>query len=477
MLRFFAFVAAASARTFTDDAGVTHETNLTAPTILAVTMDGLSLVHFGLSHEQLKATVGERATSGSNANGVYADGNINDHGDHANAGYDPRHFPADPNAAERAVLAHAVDLSPGCSNGNFWCVEFNYTHLDQIGWPDYIFQGAYGGEWPFNEYYNPGVTAAIEAAGVQVIQIGRADTTTGVQRGMIEMIERYEQVAEFLGVTDAAVNSAADKAQLCAAAESFKHIASQAHARGVRALGTYAPYLLPAANGTIGGWLYSPQQDMVLLMLEELGMPLLHLGEAVSTMFNADYTEGLMSASNLQSPDGVSLPVDLWLYDVRVTLDFVSEAFAAAWPHPAVTARQFAYWPSGGHIYSYVHAAEILTMVGNALAGAEALHEPTECTPTDGIQGTVHRTDGLQTGEYACYGPVEFAWCSAHSDLHASRTASDWDELAAAAGWHPPCERRRRKLAAPKRFPARGFKRKLSSAQQMARKAANKDEI
>ena len=30
---------------------------------------------------------------------------------------------------------------PGCAD------------LDQIGWPDYIFQGAYGGEWPFNEYY------------------------------------------------------------------------------------------------------------------------------------------------------------------------------------------------------------------------------------------------------------------------------------------------------------------------------------
>ena len=33
---------------------------------------------------------------------------------------------------------------------------------------------------------------------------------------------------------------------------------------------------------TVGGWLYSPYNDEVLLMLEELGMPLLHVegGEA-----------------------------------------------------------------------------------------------------------------------------------------------------------------------------------------------------
>jgi hypothetical protein len=47
-----------------------------------------------------------------------------------------------------------------------------------------------------------------------------------------------------------------------------------------------------------------------------------------------------------------------------------------------------------------------------------------------------------------------------------------WDELAAAAGWNPPCERRRRKLSAPKRFPARGFKRQLS-----AKQAPRKDEM
>ena len=67
-----------------------------------------------------------------------------------------------------------------------------------------------------------------------------------------------------------------------------------------------------------------------------------------------------MSATDLRSSGDltgvkVSYPVDFWLYDTRVTLDFKSDAFAAAWPHPAVVAQQAARWPSGGLIYSYRH--------------------------------------------------------------------------------------------------------------------------
>jgi len=129
-------LAGAAARTFVDDAGVTHTTTKSYPTIITVVADGLSLVQFGLRHEQLKATIGERATSGSNVNGVYADGNANDHGAHASADYDPRHFPADPTAAELSVLAHAVDLSPSCSGGNFWCAAIDIeSALLPLEWP------------------------------------------------------------------------------------------------------------------------------------------------------------------------------------------------------------------------------------------------------------------------------------------------------------------------------------------------------
>jgi len=447
--------AVGAQRTFKDDAGVTHTTSLEQPSIVIGVMDGISLVHFGLHHEQLMATYGERGTSGSNVNSVYADGNVNDHGDHANAAYDPAHWPADPTAAELAVLAQAMDLSPSCSGGNYWCAELDHTMLDESGWPDFLVQGAYATAYP--------ITAEIQsnasANNVPIIVIDRVDPDTGLTRGFIEMVQRHEELAIFLGVSEVEGHTAADKQHLCAAVESFKHVAKEAHAKGVRAMATYAPYLVPTGSDKAGGWVYSPNYEMVLIMLEELGMPILHVDgyiEDVNHQFErlitADYAEGLMSASNLQS-SGVSpvdYPVDFWLYDVRVSLDFTSPAFAAAWPHPAVAARQFAYWPNGGHVYSYLHAVEILTIVGNALAGAERIQPATACTPTDGaINGAAHRTDGLGPGEYACYSAVTYDWCAAHPDLHDNRVA-DWQVEAIAAGWIPCADKvaaRKRKLA------------------------------
>ena len=108
-------------------------------------------------------------------------------------------------------------------------------------------------------------------------------------------------------------------------------------------------------------------------------------------------------------------PVDFWLYDARVTLDFMSSSFAAAWPHPAVVAKQYAQWPAYGHIFSYSHAATLLAGVREKLAVAQKL-DPLETTCTSVFQsdrGGVYR--GLGPGEYACYNPVSYAMCSAAS--------------------------------------------------------------
>jgi hypothetical protein len=190
-----------------------------------------------------------------------------------------------------------------------------------------------------------------------------------------------------------------------------------------------------------GGYLYGAGGEIVMHMLEELGMPIYH--GAFPTMLADDPTlgqVGLMSATDLELPavdavpadadagtDAVAaepamkLNVDFWLYDVRVALDFTSPEFAAAWPHPAVTAKQYAYWPNGGKVYSYHHAQEIITEVGNALAKAKRVTDPTECTAVDDIDGTTHRTDGLPKGAYACYSPKSYSWCDVHDDLHQTR--------------------------------------------------------
>eukprot|EP00966_Prymnesium_polylepis_P193222 4478513-Prymnesium_polylepis.3 len=68
-------VASAAARTFFDDAGVTHTTTAASPTIVVGAMDAISLMHFGMTSPQIAGTFGERATSGSNYGGTYGNGN------------------------------------------------------------------------------------------------------------------------------------------------------------------------------------------------------------------------------------------------------------------------------------------------------------------------------------------------------------------------------------------------------------------
>ena len=448
--------AASAARTFTDDAGTTH-TISGSPTFITDVQDALSLVHFGVHHDQVHATFGTRFQSGSNGrlDGTpqYADGNLATFGvDHNVADYDPSLFPVDPNAMEMAALAQAPNLSP-CTGGAYWCTDWDMTPanatagtpdghakviMDSIGWPDFLIEGAASPSYDYYHIKSAAVVAATPAS-TKTILITRTDPDTGVTRGLVEMAEKYEELATFLGA-DAAGHSAADKRLLCSAAASFMHVAKAAHDKGVRAVGVYGPYGDTTKDGMTGGYLYGAQGEVVMHMLEELGMPIYHgpFPTMLAGTVGTDET-GLMSATDLELPavdavpadadagtpavdavPAMKLNVDFWLYDVRVALDFTSPEFAAAWPHPAVAAKQMAYWPNGGKVYSYHHAQEIITEVGNALAKAHRVTDATPCTEVADIDGTAHRTDGLPKGAYACYHPKTYSWCDAHDDVHST---------------------------------------------------------
>ena len=186
--------AASAARTFTDDAGTTHTIDdAKVPTFITDVQDALSLVHFGVHHDQVHATFGTRFQSGSNGrlDGTpqYADGNLATFGvDHNVADYDPSLFPVDPNAAEMAALAQAPNLSP-CTGGAYWCTDWDMTPanatagtpdghakviMDSIGWPDFLIEGAAS---PSYDYYHIKSAAVIAAtpASTKVIVITRAD--------------------------------------------------------------------------------------------------------------------------------------------------------------------------------------------------------------------------------------------------------------------------------------------------------------
>ena len=52
----------------------------------------------------------------------------------------------------------------------------------------------------------------------------------------------------------------------------------------------------------------------------------------------------------------------------------------------------------------------------------------TTCTEAEVLDGEHHRTTGLAPAEYACWNPVEYAWCD---DV----LGTTWQDKATAAGW------------------------------------------
>ena len=94
------------------------------------------------------------------------------------------------------------------------------------------------------------------------------------------------------------------------------------------------------------------------------------------------------AAGTIMSSGGasaVAYHADFFLYEPRGALDFTSDSFAAAWPHPAVVAKQYASYPITTLHYSWRHATDILDVVGAKLSTAAKL-DPTEvhapCSPT-----------------------------------------------------------------------------------------------
>jgi len=420
-------VVPSCAGSFKDDAGVVHTWTALKPKVVAWSFDAVTLYHFGMTTDQLVGSYGERSASGSNHGGYYHDGNKASHGAHGLTPYDPSAFPADPTAAERALLTSLVDLSPGCSSKNYYCAEFNWKIFSNIAKVDLVVEGVTASGISAEVRYN------LTARGIPIIQIngaydGRADRGTG----MIEVVQRFEQLAIALGVPDVTLKSFPKKSALCAAVETFKSAAKKAQTAGVRALAAYLPYGGLGDKGEAGSFLGTVEVDPVLAMFEELGMPIMHnndekrtgLGTSVNWEYQvtADWSKGTMVANNITSKGSakspaVTCPVDFWLYDDRVTLDVTSAAFATAWPDKAIVKKQMSYWPANGKIFSYEHATEVLLLVAAPLGKATRLQttHTTQCTPAGagGYSGELHRVHGMKPGQYACYKPVSYSFCNA----------------------------------------------------------------
>jgi hypothetical protein len=419
-------------REFKDDENVVHKIKQDKPKILIEAQQVLSMLHFGVGKDQLYATHGPFSTSGSNYGGVYANGNQADHGTHEDALFELEHWPSHPNKDEMKVLegirSKGLDLSP-CSVSNFWCTALDWEVFNSKGWPDVIIHFEYD-SYAYGDADGQFLGNASQR-NIPVIKIFNSapPPKTGddrIPRSYIEVTRRMEELAIALGADSDTAKGAVKEGKIafCKAADEFKLVAKAATDRGVRALGGYFPYRGDDANRadgmnadgvSINGWLYGPARSQTLLMFEELGMSILHVGATGGTEANP-----YMFPDNLTSiqPGNPAFGVDFFLPDIRVWLDVSSAQFAKAWPHPAITAGQFASFSSYAH--SYVVGAKILDAVSDKLKDAKKLDtitcdvcsaHATKCTDVEVISSEVHRSDGLGVTEFACYNPVEYSWC------------------------------------------------------------------
>lgn len=337
-------------------------------------------------------------------------------------------YPADPTPEEMEFITSVKHISPSCQIG--YCQEFDVEIFASLK-PDYLVMHGYRGElWGFNATIEKQVVNIIgkPIIYIDVAQQGancigdNADNCYG--KSMIEVIEQYDALALALGIPrSGAVEQ--DKRAMCQAARVFQEAAEIAQSKGVRALAGYIN-----TGDDAMSYLAYPSDDMVLRMFEELGMPILHPGSCSAANCTQNYfwewipTKELFPACagqslTLECAASPLYPVDFWLYDHRTTLTFVGSEFAQAFPDKAVVQGQHAYWPIGGGIISYRHAAEILSLVAPRLAAAERLHVATSCTPAD-VSSVEHAIDGLQPGQFSCYDEsvhrLEYFQCPASSN-------------------------------------------------------------
>lgn len=338
-------------------------------------------------------------------------------------------YPADPDPEEMELITSVPHISPSCQVG--YCQEFDVEIFESIK-PDYLVMHGYRGElWGFNSTIEkqivniigkPIIYIDVAQQGANCIGEDAANECYG--KSMIEVIEQYDALSTALGIPRPG-SVEQDKRDMCQAAQVFQEAAQVAQSKGVRAM---AGYITPTPGAM--SYLAYPSDDMVLRMFEELGMPILHPGSCTAVNCTQEYfwewipTDALFpncaeGQSYAECSDSPLYPVDFWLYDHRTTLDFTSNEFKTAFPDKAVVQSQYAYWPIGGGIISYRHAAEILTILAPSLAAAERIHPATSCTPAD-VTSIDHAQDGLQPSQYACYDETvhreEYLQCPASNE-------------------------------------------------------------
>jgi len=335
-------------------------------------------------------------------------------------------LPADPTMEELQFLSKFPNLSPSCAGNSLqFCQEFdNATFVELSPEIDYVVMHGYRHTVNAFSKSVPSIEAVTGKPIIYIdVSLEGPDCSPGAEdrcygKSMIDLLQQMEKLALALDITPPD-SLDMDKEDLCQAAQKFQQVSKVLHGRGVRVMAASLGH-----NGLLSflptpdiNYFANPPDDFVLRMLEELGLPLLHVecdnpnSETDECPFDGYYWETVSTGRYFGScsegqeystcNENVLYPVDFWLYDHRTTQFVTNPDFAIAFPDKAIQASQIAYWPIGNAI-SHRHATEILTLVGDALATAQRQHDPTDCQVAD-VSGVAHRVAGLKGGQYACY--------------------------------------------------------------------------
>jgi hypothetical protein len=328
------FLPLTHAATFQDDLGVTHEWDNTVKAKIAVRagIGGISLFHMGMTSDQLVATWGLWGIRGSN--------------------FDPENpsagsiFPeVDPGVDEAAFLASAVNLSPSCWKNPRGCFQVdNVTDLvalqDQI---DFVLFVDNGVDENFVEIVNAGFSVIFVDTfydyneNCRASNYSVADPSSCYGRSMIDIANRLEELAVFLGA-DVDVEALNEQKQAaCAAASALTEAAEQAHANGLRikavVMGVDQDPETGSSIATVSD--FDPIELWVPRTLEELGMPLLHADtydEDGGALTADEYFNNCEpGAVNQECNANTYFPVDYWLIDSR-SYQLIDDTFKLIFP-------------------------------------------------------------------------------------------------------------------------------------------------
>lgn len=147
-----------------------------------------------------------------------------------------------------------------------------------------------------------------------------------------------------------------------------------------------------------------PTSDPILIMLEQLGVPMMHVNAQLWEHDGGGYWEPIKlpkydrNTANVAPLSGDAMyPVDVWLYDARsnkMGSRYHEENIVVS--DPAWNAAQYAIWPVDGP-FTYEQGARILNTLRGVFAKAKRVHPETDCTVAN-----VSKRVMLPGGWWAC---------------------------------------------------------------------------